>query len=315
MWRLRTPVAFLVFNRPETTERVFESIRAARPPRLLVVADGPRPDRPGEAERCRQVRAIVEQVDWPCEVARGYSDVNLGCRRRISSGLDWVFREVEEAIVLEDDCLPERSFYRYCEELLARYRDHERVMVVSGTSYDLGARRDAYSYRFSRYPHVWGWASWRRAWRRYAVDMGLWPAFRDGGELDRVHDRRLVRRFWRRMFDETHARLNDTWDYQLAFACQATGGLSITPCGNLVRNIGFGPAATRTRRKNLFADMPTQAMDFPLRHPPQVLRDAKADVRTENVQYIDHSLPGRVTQGWWKFLARRRRRRAERRRG
>jgi hypothetical protein len=300
-WQLTTPVALLVFNRPDTTARVFESIRAARPPRLLVVADGPRAGRAGEEELCRRTRAVVERVDWPCEVATSYSDVNLGCRVRISSGLDWVFQEVEEAIVLEDDCLPEPSFYRYCEELLARYRADERIMVVSGTSYQFGVRNGPYSYYFSRYPHVWGWASWRRAWRLYDVEMRLWPAFRDEGWLEQLHDRRLVRGFWRRMLDETHAGANATWDYQLAFACQAHHGLSITPGVNLVRNIGFGPQATRTRRKNRFAEMPTEPMAFPLLHPPHMVRHREADFRTESAQYLEHSLPGRLARAWWKL--------------
>lgn len=153
-WRLTTPVAFLVFNRPDTTIRVFEEIRRARPPKLLVVADGARADRPGEAEKCAQVRAIVEQVDWECGVLKNYADDNMGCKRRISSGLDWVFANVEEAIILEDDCLPHPSFFRFCEELLRRYRDDERVMMISGDNFQFGKKRTDYSYYFSKYPHI-----------------------------------------------------------------------------------------------------------------------------------------------------------------
>ena len=171
-WEFRTPVAMLIFNRPETTARVFERVREARPPKLLVVADGPRADRPGEAGRCREARAVVEAVDWPCELMTDYSEANLGCGERISSGLDWVFDSVEEAIVLEDDCLPHPSFFRFCEELLKRYRAEERVMHVSGDNFQsagraggavgrllrLAGRSWSPSYYFSRYAHVWGWA-------------------------------------------------------------------------------------------------------------------------------------------------------------
>lgn len=297
---LRTPVALLVFNRPQTTARVFDAIRRARPRRLLVVADGPRPSRPGEADACRATRAVVERVDWPCEVERLYSDENLGCRRRISSGLDWVFERAEEAIVLEDDCLPDPTFFPYCAELLERYRDDERVGFVSGTSYQSGVRRGPHSYFFSRYPHVWGWAGWRRTWRRYDVGMVRWPELRDAGWLDRLHDRRWVRGFWLRMFDETHAGRNDTWDYQLVFALQAAGALSVTPNVNLVSNIGFGAGATKTTRRNRFAEMPTAPIALPLSHPPAVARDVEADVETENAQHLEPVLPVRVLRAWWK---------------
>ena len=142
---MKTPVAFLIFNRPETTARVLEEIARARPPKLLVVADGPRADRPGEADLCRAARAVLSRVDWPCEVLTNFSETNLGCRRRVSSGLDWVFEEVEEAIVLEDDCLPHPSFFPFCEELLERYRADERVMAVSGDNFQQGRRRTPYS--------------------------------------------------------------------------------------------------------------------------------------------------------------------------
>jgi len=300
-WQLSTPVALLLFNRPDTTARVFEAIRAARPPHLLVVADGPRPDRPGEEELCRRARAILDGVDWPCRVDTCFSEANLGCRTRISSGLNWVFSKVETAIVLEDDCLPHPSFFRYCEELLARYRDDERVMAISGTSFHFGRRFGPSSYCASRYPHVWGWASWRRAWKRYDVAMSRWPELRDQEDwLPRVHQRRWVRQYWREMFEETWSGRMDTWDYQLSFACQAHQGLSLTPSVNLIQNIGFGPAGTRTHRRNRFAEMPVEAMAFPLVHPPELRRQADADEATENLQYLANSLPVRLQRAWWK---------------
>ena len=137
-WYGTTPVAFLIFNRPETTARVFEAIRRVRPPKLLVVADGPRSDREGENEKCRAARSVIERVDWPCEVITNYADTNLGCRTRISSGLDWVFANVDEAIILEDDCLPDPSFFPFCEELLARYRDDDRIMIIAYLFYGSG---------------------------------------------------------------------------------------------------------------------------------------------------------------------------------
>ena len=276
--QLRTPVAFLVFNRPEPTRRVFERIAAARPPKLLVVADGPRPGRPGEAERCAEVRDIVSRVDWDCEVVTNFADANLGCRRRVASGLDWVFASVEEAIVLEDDCLPDPSFFRFAQELLARFRDDERVGMISGDNFQAAGRPPSpHSYYFSHFCHIWGWATWRRAWRHYDVDMALWPAAREAGLLEEMFHDRAYARWWSQTFDRVHAGEIDTWDYQWVFSCWSQRALAVGPESNLVSNIGFGSDATHTRRRNSTADLAATAVAFPLRHPPFMIRDERAD--------------------------------------
>jgi hypothetical protein len=276
---LETPVALIIFNRPETTARVLAEIARARPRRLLVVADGPRADRAGEADRCAAARAVIDRVDWDCEVLRNYSDVNLGCGRRPATGISWVFEQVEEAIVLEDDCVPHPTFFRYCEELLRAYRDDERVMHVGGSGFQRGAA-GPYSYFFSRHYPSWGWASWRRAWRHFDMSLRLWPGLRPGPWLaDVLGDDRLVEH-WRTMFDRTHAAGGDVswWDFQWTFACWSQSGLSILPYVTLVSNIGFGPDATHTRRpSDPIANLPATEMAFPLRHPPYVLRDRDAD--------------------------------------
>lgn len=282
---MKTPVAFFIFNRPDTTERVFEEIRRARPSKLLVVADGPRSDRPGEAEKCVSARAIIDRVDWPCEVLKNFSDVNLGCKLRLSSGLDWVFETVEEAIVLEDDCLPHPSFFRFCEELLAMYRHDERIMMVSGDNFQFGRQRSSHSYYFTRYAHIWGWASWRRAWRKYDVGISLWPEIKEGGWLKNLFERQAVANFWRMKFDETFSGEIDTWDYQFAFACLMNNGLNIMPTVNLVSNIGFGADATRTSKINRFANLPAIEILFPLWDPPFIIRDRQADNFTEDEQF------------------------------
>jgi len=279
-WQLQTPVAFLVFNRPDTTARVFAEIRRTRPPKLLVVADGPRPDRPGEAEKVAAARAFIEQVDWPCEVLKNYSDINLGCRRRVSSGLDWVFQTVKEAIILEDDCLPHPTFFRFCEELLGKYRDDERVMNINGSNYQFGRKCGEASYYFSHYTHIWGWASWRRAWRHYDVDIKNWTALKNKDEFLRIFSCRAERIFWRAMWDKVAAGKIDTWDYQWSFACLTQYALGIAPNVNLISNIGFGSDSTHTAGVSMVADMPTVAMEFPLVHPRVFIWDDEADEHT-----------------------------------
>ena len=282
----QTPVALLVFNRPHLTRRVFDVIRQVRPRELLIVADGPRPYQPNDAADCAEVRAIVQQVDWPCEVQTNFSEVNLGCRRRISSGLNWVFGLVEEAIILEDDCLPHPTFFRFCEELLETHRADTRIMHIGGASFQAGHGASPNSYFYSRYPHVWGWASWRRAWQHYDVGLSAWAAAPDKTRFLSLFEKVAEQDFWRMVWNAVSAGRIDTWDYQWAFACLLYGGLSIVPTVNLVSNVGFGKNATNTRRGSLTANLPLASMPFPLRHPPTVTRDAGADEQTRRLFFV-----------------------------
>lgn len=297
---MNTPVAFLVFNRPEQTARVFQAIRQARPPRLLVVADGPRPDRPDEAERCAAARAVVERVDWDCEVLRNYSDVNLGCGPRVATGIDWVFGQVDEAIILEDDCVPQPTFFPFCEELLERYREDERVMSITGNNFrSLSEKSPAHGrYYFSRFPIPWGWASWRRAWRHYDIRLGAWPELKQADWLSGLFRDRRDARFWTRTFDSVCGLDRPhTWDYQWTFACWQQSGLTIAPSVHLVSNIGFGPEATHTTGYTVGADSPTRPMEFPLRHPASVVRDSALDDYIQHI-YYRLPLPARARRKW-----------------
>lgn len=292
---LTTPVALLVFNRPQLTARVFAAIREARPPRLLVVADGPRRGRPDDPERCAEVRRIVEQVDWPCELLCNYSEENLGCRMRVSSGLDWVFGQVEEAIILEDDCLPAPAFFRFCQELLHHYRDDEQVMTICGTNLLGRWKDDRQSYHFAQYDFVWGWASWRRAWRHYDLEMRLWH---DPDCRRRIRSTLQNDRFWRlreKAFQQAFDNRIDTWDYQWAFARTVRGGLAVVPSINLVANIGFGIDATHTIVPDKdFSAIPTGRVTFPLRHNGLLLADAEYDMKVVAMQTQKDSLRERI---------------------
>lgn len=279
-WQLTTPVGFLIFNRPETTARVFEAIRKAKPPKLLIVADGPRAEKLGEAEKCAATRSIINQIDWECEVLTNYSDVNLGCRKRVSSGLDWIFEQVEEAIILEDDCLPHPTFFRYCQELLEKYRDDERIMMISGDNFQFGQQRTQYSYYFSRYGHCWGWASWRRAWTKYDDSMQLWTELRDHGWLNDILENDQAVAYWSRILQGVYDGFN-TWDYIWQYTLWANSGLTILPHVNLISNIGFGSGTHTTTNNNKLANMKLQALKFPLQHPPFVIRNTQADNYTE----------------------------------
>ena len=264
-FRLTTPVVLMVFNRPSVTSRVFAAIHEARPARLLIVADGPRPDRPDDIFKCAEVRSVLDQVDWPCEVLRNYSETNLGCKMRVSTGLDWVFSQVEEAIILEDDCLPDPTFFRFCQEMLTLYRHDERIMMISGTNL-LGEWKSAtQSYHFSNNGGIWGWACWRRAWQHYDVDMLLWW---ESSSRMKVRDvLRGGRHFRMRAveFERVASGNIDTWDYQWSFAQLLQSGLAVVPAVNLISNIGFNADATHTiDSRTSFAGLPTTPCRYPL---------------------------------------------------
>jgi GT2 family glycosyltransferase len=264
---LRTPVVLVVFNRPAETARVLEVISRAKPPKLLVIADGPRKNREGEAERCAATRALLDRVDWDCEILRCFSDVNLGCRERLYTGLSWAFDQVEEAIILEDDVLPDPTFFPYCEELLAKYRSNDEVMSISGGCFLPPADRPSTSYYFSDFPLVWGWASWRRAWKKNDGETKGWPEYRESAEFRKKAPSLIPRRHLRSQMDRVHARTLDTWDYPWTFSIWKAGGRVILPSRNLVKNIGFGADATHTLHYDPEFDPAVSPMPFPLVHP------------------------------------------------
>ena len=271
------PVIFIIFNRPDTTRQVFETIRAARPRKLLVIADGPRANRPGEAEKCAAARAIVDEVDWDCEVQRNFSETNQGCRLRISSGTTWAFELVDKAIILEDDCVPSPSFFAYCADLLDRYENDERVMMISGNNFLFGHAETADSYYFSRYPHVWGWATWRRAWAKYDVNMTRWPEIRDRKLFDQYFRKISERYYWESVFQRTYDGKIDSWAYPWVYSIWANSGLCAAPAQNLVRNIGFHAEATHTKGDTVYSSLGAEELGLHLTHPATVLASSDKD--------------------------------------
>lgn len=217
-------------------------------------------------------------MNWDCEVLTNFSDQNLGCKRRVSSGLDWVFEQCEEAIVLEDDCLPDETFFPFCVELLEKFRDDERVGMICGSNFQRGKRRSPHSYFFGLQVTVWGWASWRRAWRNYDVEMRRWPQVRNNSWLSELLTNPVATKYWQDTFERTYGGDFDTWDYQFFFSWWAQNALAAIPESNLVSNIGFGSEATRTRDAlPTMAYLPLKPIRFPLEHPLEVVLNQEAD--------------------------------------
>lgn len=294
VFRLSTPVIFLIFNRPDTTSKVFQAIRCMQPIKLLVIADGARANRPEELNQCNEAREIATQVDWDCELLTNFSDANLGCRRRVSSGLNWAFSLVDEAIILEDDCLPDPSFFHFCQELLEKYRDEESVMAISGDNFQFGRHITQNSYYFSRYPHIWGWATWKRAWQHYDLDMLDWPAMKNANWLATIFDDSTAIHFWDHIFQLSYEGF-DTWDYAWVFACWKNNGLIVLPTVNLISNIGFDERATHTKAISSTSNIPREQILFPLRHPDKIVRTIDADNFTEKNQFSGSDFANRVS--------------------
>ena len=274
--KLTAPILFLIFNRPDTTQRVFNEIRRARPTKLFVAADGPRKNKEGETGKCQAARDVVSQVDWDCKVYKLFRDKNLGCKIAVSSAIDWFFENVEEGIILEDDCLPHPTFFRFCQELLEKYRDDERIMHIGGYPHPTKNKRINYSYFFSKYPHIWGWASWRRAWKYYDVNLSLWPKVKSLRLHYDMFNNKQEAQYREKLWDSVYSSLIDTWDYQWVFAVRLQSGLSILPKRNLIKNIGVGPEATHAKLSKARFETYFE-MEFPMQHPEFILVDSVFD--------------------------------------
>jgi len=292
---LKTAVLFLPFIRLDTTKRVFEAIRLARPIRLYIAADGPRESKPGEDEKVKVVRDyVMNHIDWECDVKTLFCEKNLGCKYGLSDSISWFFKNEEMGIILEDDCLPHPSFFRFCDELLEKYRLDERIGIISGDNFQFGKRRTKDSYYFSQYVHIWGWASWRRTWQKYDVEMELWPSVKDGEWLFDILKNKKQIKYWQDILEAVYNNKIDTWDYQLNFSCWINSRLNIMPNINLISNIGFGADAGRTTQKNKFSEIQAHEMRFPLSHPPLIIRNALADGMTARIQFSKLSIIARI---------------------
>ncbi len=247
--QLNTPILFLTFNRPDLTQRVFDEIKKAQPKQLFWVSDGARNEE--EKKLVEETRKIIDQVDWNCEVKTNFSDKNLGCKIRVSSGIDWFFDNVEQGIILEDDCLPDQSFFWFCEELLNKYKNNETIMHIGGTNFQNGKQRGNASYYFSKYAHIWGWATWKKAWKHYDINL-------------------------------TDSDI-DTWDYQWQNSVEKNNGICIIPNKNLVSNIGFDKRATHTTKKeSAKANIKTKTINQ-IAHPRKIEINKKADNYSQKI--------------------------------
>lgn len=270
-------VLYLIYNRPRLQSESFAKIRAARPRRLFIAADGPRRDKADELEKCEEARRVVHKVDWPCEVLTLFREENIGCQAAVGGAITWFFRHVSEGIIIEDDCVASQAFFEFANELLDYYREDSRVWCVNGTNFQGGVWRGDGSYFFSIFHQPWGWATWRRCWLHYDESLSRWGAAKELGVPQNALEIRAFREYWSGIWDGLSSSdcTFNTWDYRWVFSVVLNGGLTAVPNRNLVTNIGFGGDGT-----HCFGETPDpgiQTWESKIIHPSFVIKDSKAD--------------------------------------
>jgi len=274
-----TPILFLIFNRADTTQRVFDAIRECRPKTLYVAADGPREQKEGEIDKCEQARDIIKQIDWNCELKTLFRDKNLGCKMAVSSAISWFFENEEYGIILEDDCLPDFSFFSFCEELLIKYKDDERIGHISGNCFLPHLFDKDESYSFASLPHIWGWATWRRVWEKYDVNLSYWTNS-SKKKRKQLFNCKREEIYFSSFISDSIKECNGVhaWDCQYVYSLRLQNQLSIYPSVNLVTNIGLNTAeATHSSWKNRTNYILSQPIKFPLKHPQHIMRNREID--------------------------------------
>lgn len=304
---LKIPVLFLIFNRIETTQEVFNVIKDQKPNVLFIASDGPRENVIHEEMICKQIREwILENITWECEVKTLFRVTNLGCGRAVSEAITWFFNNVDEGIIIEDDCLPCESFFSFCSENLEKYRYDHRISIISGNNFQLKQTiKNGFDYYFSAFPSTWGWATWKRTWDGYDLIMRDWSkTLIRRSVLSYLNFETKFNSYWGQIFsDFAKGKGSNTWDFQFYFHCMKRKQLAIIPKVNLVSNIGFGNSATHTTDKQSnIANLPTYELEFPLRHPEKIDRNYEADLFVQMLLFgeADQISPVRQFKRWLK---------------
>jgi hypothetical protein len=275
----QAPILFLVFNRYHPTVQVFETIKKERPKKLYIAADGPRDDVDDDLKKCAEVRKIFEMIDWDCEVFTLFQDNNLGpCKSQIAA-INWFFEHENEGVILEDDALPDKTFYMFCYLLLDKYRHDHRVSMISGCNFQQQNKRGNADYYFSKHTNTYACAMWKRSWNLMDTNLVDWPDFLNAGGIDDFSNSSGVRRRFKEAFNGIYENPKLTyWDFLFMFSSLKNGALSIAPNVNLVKNIGFGPGATNpVDTDSAQAMLETFNINLPLKHPSIISRNLIAD--------------------------------------
>jgi len=286
-----TPILFLVFNRPETTKQVFEIIKEIKPSYLFIAADGPRVEREDDVIKCKEVREIVSNIDWDCQVKTLFRQENLGCGTSVNQAIDWFFEHVEQGIILEDDCLPEISFFEFCQKVLTYYSSNEKIKMICGTNYLFNRFDNSDSFFFSKFSLIWGWATWRRVWVDFKRNFDF-SKLDDVDQLlqSRFEDKHLLH-WYKMMYNDIIQSKINTWDIQFAYYIYAKDGLSVIPYKNQVRNIGYIGTHMNNNLKAKFFNMPVKSINLNnVNFTPDIKQNKYADKYVSKGIVMAHEL-------------------------
>ena len=282
----QVPIYLQIFNRPDLTRKVFAEIQKIKPFKLFITADGPRKNIINDKNKCVEARSILKKIDWECEVFTNFSDDNNGVFKSMTEGISWMFKHVDRAIILEDDCISHFSFFRYCQDLLNYYKDDKRIALISGSNFQPLENTTKYSYYFSRYSHIWGWATWKRSWDKIDFDMEYWPKYKKMKGLDSVFYRKHEREYWYKYYQDVfEGKVEKNWDLIFQLSSFMNNTMAVLPNRNLVSNIGFGVDSTHVKLKTKFNSIKLSEIKFPLDHPSFICRSVAADDFTEKTMF------------------------------
>lgn len=282
------PVVIFIYKRSSNIVKLLQTIAKVKPNNLYIIADGPKNSY--ESTICSEVRDKVEScIDWKCKVRKIYAKSNMGIKNRVVSGLNEVFKNEKWAIILEDDLLPDPSFFEFCEKLLRKYENDHRIISISGNKF-YNSDIHPYSYTFSKYPHSWGWATWRRVWVDYEKDIETWDSPVNLKKISQALPRKISRLYWFNIFAKLESHSKNIWDYQLTFLSLSNNSLNIVPSVNLVKNVGNDKYATHTKGKNSRIGLTTRPMIFPLTHPKNIHVNKNITRETEEKCYLNFTI-------------------------
>lgn len=278
MEKFKIPVLIIAFNRPKITENLIKELKKIKPKEIFFAVDGPRKNNKEDKIKVKETQEVIKNIDWPCKVKKLIRTENKGCKYGPAEAIDWLFKNVDKGIILEDDCLPNKSFFKFCEQLLEKYKDDERIMHISGTNYNRNWKSNLDSYYFSKYPFIWGWATWRRAWNKYDIEMKNYEIFKKETYLKQIFPNKLEAMTIKKGFKTVYKTNFTAWDHQWLYTVISNNGLSIVPNENLITNIGMGADATHTNTKlEEKRSLPTKELKFPLKHPEFILQNKESD--------------------------------------
>lgn len=287
------PVVIIIFNRPDITRELLSCLKKIKPRNMFIVSDAARYHVEDEDLKVQETRQIAENIEWECKVRKNYADENMGCMRRVSTGLDWVFENVDRAIILEDDCIPSGDFFTFCEDILERYAEDERVMSISGTRLSPVMNSQDTSYTFSKYSICWGWATWKRAWNLYDGELTKYKSVKNSKYLKQYLGGTRPGIYWGYILDRVYKGDINSWAYRWMFSHWVNNGLSVVCSRNLVTNIGCGNDATHTKDDNMFLARKSCHLDKPFKYLETVMCDYNMDEWIED-NFYSKSLIGRA---------------------